>query len=231
LIIDEVLAVGDVQFQKKCLGKMENVSKNEGRTVLFVSHNMGVIAQLCNKSILLKNGSLVAMDNTKKVIDNYLMSRETDSNSYLNSSKNNDSKIYIQSVETLNHLGNISENFQFDECVNLRIRIDVIEFDPLAKISITLQNQTADYLSTLVEDIGEFTSKSRTEISFEIKFPSRIISPNSYAFRVAVFTTMGKVYDLQEMICPITIHDNGTKLSMFEGINYGSFFMDYTITK
>ncbi len=56
LIVDEVLAVGDAEFQKKCLGKMGEVSKGEGRTVLFVSHNMGAIQSLCNKAMLLKNG-------------------------------------------------------------------------------------------------------------------------------------------------------------------------------
>ncbi|CAN5895545.1 hypothetical protein BH11BAC4_BH11BAC4_01240 [soil metagenome] len=58
LIVDEVLAVGDAQFQNKCLGKMEDVSKNQGRTVLFVSHNIGVMKHLCNKGILLNNGKL-----------------------------------------------------------------------------------------------------------------------------------------------------------------------------
>lgn len=58
LIVDEVLAVGDAQFQKKCLGKMEDVSKNQGRTVLFVSHNMAVVRALCNKGIFLKNGTI-----------------------------------------------------------------------------------------------------------------------------------------------------------------------------
>src|ERR1700744_1098390 len=58
LVIDEVLAVGDMDFQEKCLGKMNEVSKGEGRTVLFVSHNMGSITQLCNNAILLKNGQL-----------------------------------------------------------------------------------------------------------------------------------------------------------------------------
>ena len=58
LIVDEVLAVGDAEFQKKCLGKMGDVSKNEGRTVLFVSHNMGAIQNLCQKAILLKNGGI-----------------------------------------------------------------------------------------------------------------------------------------------------------------------------
>ena len=56
LIVDEVLAVGDAEFQKKCLGKMGDISKGEGRTVLFVSHNMGSIRQLCGKGILLSNG-------------------------------------------------------------------------------------------------------------------------------------------------------------------------------
>jgi lipopolysaccharide transport system ATP-binding protein len=56
LIVDEVLAVGDAEFQKKCLGKMGEVSKGEGRTVLFVSHNMGAVSKLCNKGVLLKNG-------------------------------------------------------------------------------------------------------------------------------------------------------------------------------
>src|SRR5579863_9021134 len=60
LILDEVLAVGDSQFQKKCLGKMEDVAASQGRTVLFVSHNMGMIARLCKHSLLLEGGRAVA---------------------------------------------------------------------------------------------------------------------------------------------------------------------------
>ncbi|WP_374951519.1 ABC transporter ATP-binding protein [Mucilaginibacter sp.] len=71
LIVDEVLAVGDAEFQKKCLGKMGDISKGEGRTVLFVSHNMGSIQQLCKKCILLQNGELVAMGENGKVIEHY----------------------------------------------------------------------------------------------------------------------------------------------------------------
>ena len=71
LIVDEVLAVGDVQFQKKCLGKMQDVT-SQGRTVLFVSHNMAAIEQLTQRSILLKKGELVCCDNTDIVVNNYL---------------------------------------------------------------------------------------------------------------------------------------------------------------
>ena len=71
LIVDEVLAVGDAQFQKKCLGKMEDVSKNEGRTILFVSHNMDAIINLCEKGMLFANGILAFKGDVKKCISEY----------------------------------------------------------------------------------------------------------------------------------------------------------------
>jgi lipopolysaccharide transport system ATP-binding protein len=71
LIIDEVLAVGDAGFQKKCLGKMDNVAK-EGRTVLFVSHNMVAIESLCNRALLIEQGQLTSSGDTREVIEKYL---------------------------------------------------------------------------------------------------------------------------------------------------------------
>src|SRR5215216_6391460 len=71
VMVDEVLAVGDAAFQKKCLGKMGDVA-NEGRTVLFVSHNMNAIQRLCPRSILLEKGRLVAQDDTASIVRNYL---------------------------------------------------------------------------------------------------------------------------------------------------------------
>ena len=71
MIVDEVLAVGDAEFQKKCLGKMGDVAKGEGRTVLFVSHNMLAIQQLCKSGILLKNGKLEFSGTIDKVVDAY----------------------------------------------------------------------------------------------------------------------------------------------------------------
>lgn len=73
MIVDEVLAVGDAEFQKKCLGKMGEVSKGQGRTILFVSHNMGAVRKLCNKSILLESGMKIFEGDTNIVIDNYLI--------------------------------------------------------------------------------------------------------------------------------------------------------------
>ncbi len=71
LIVDEVLAVGDFEFQKKCLGKMDEVSKS-GRTVLFVSHNMAAVKNLCDRAIVIDKGSVVFSGNTDLAIDKYL---------------------------------------------------------------------------------------------------------------------------------------------------------------
>lgn len=72
LVVDEVLAVGDVEFQKKCLGKMEEVTKKDGRTILFVSHNLDAVERLCTKTILLKKGEIVKFGETSEVVNYYL---------------------------------------------------------------------------------------------------------------------------------------------------------------
>ncbi len=72
LLIDEVLAVGDAEFQKKCLGKMGDIVK-EGRTVFFVSHNLGAVLNLCSRGILLDNGQMTAAGPIKEVVDTYVL--------------------------------------------------------------------------------------------------------------------------------------------------------------
>jgi lipopolysaccharide transport system ATP-binding protein len=94
LIVDEVLAVGDAQFQKKCLGKMEDVGK-EGRTVLFVSHNMSAIQSLCDRCVVLQSGKLIADDKSAAAVQIYLQDTKI-SNSF-NRSINNSEKPRIVS--------------------------------------------------------------------------------------------------------------------------------------
>ncbi len=76
LIVDEVLAVGDAEFQKKCLGRMRDVSRGDGRTVLFVSHNMDAVQRLCGRAVLLEHGRLVAEGETAGVVAQYLARAE-----------------------------------------------------------------------------------------------------------------------------------------------------------
>ncbi len=99
LIVDEVLAVGDAQFQKKCLGKMEDVSKNSGRTVLFVSHNMAAIKSLCTTAIYLHKGQKVLKGDIQETLEKYICFDQSELNT--NSSYNREilpigKKMFIQ---------------------------------------------------------------------------------------------------------------------------------------
>ena len=100
LVIDEVLAVGDAEFQKKAIGKMQDISKGEGRTVLFVSHNMAAIKSLCTRAVVLKYGKVVFKGSTNDSVEYYL---KNDTNNSLNYrvSKNDYKKIHIKSVEII----------------------------------------------------------------------------------------------------------------------------------
>lgn len=102
LIVDEVLAVGDAEFQKKCLGKMGDVSKGEGRTVLFVSHNMAAVQNLCNKGIVLKDGNIISQQPITQAIEKYIYSTEQISNNEIKS-------LFIDKVQVKNKI-NIGEN-------------------------------------------------------------------------------------------------------------------------
>ena len=117
LVVDEVLAVGDADFQKKAIGKMQQVSKSEGRTVLFVSHNMGSIAQLCTKGILIKNGSISFRGKIDAVIDHYLSSANN-LPAYL-AQENTDMPVQILNASITGSKGISAESFGHDEQVNI----------------------------------------------------------------------------------------------------------------
>lgn len=140
LIVDEVLAVGDAEFQKKCLGKMGEVSKGEGRTVLFVSHNMGSVKQLCNNGILLDKGKIVQLGTINKVTDFYAdIHLSKGKRSLINSITHLHSQLFITSFKINNTdssevvldtdvlkisiQGYASQEFQF----NLEVRVSTPE--------------------------------------------------------------------------------------------------------
>nr|WP_293834728.1 ABC transporter ATP-binding protein [uncultured Arsenicibacter sp.] len=102
LIVDEVLAVGDAEFQQKCLGKMGEVSKGEGRTVLFVSHNMGSISSICNRGVLLKKGMISEVGQINTVINEYNKQMLRTDNSEL---ENSNEEVALRKIEIKNTEG------------------------------------------------------------------------------------------------------------------------------
>jgi lipopolysaccharide transport system ATP-binding protein len=126
LIIDEVLAVGDVEFQKKCLGKMSEVAGG-GRTVLFVSHNMGAVRSLCSRAIVFANGKMVASASAAQAVELYLQSSNThpiDGTEWrwTNSEMPGDRAVKIASVSLLKSDGQSASEIRADEEFQIRIR-------------------------------------------------------------------------------------------------------------
>jgi lipopolysaccharide transport system ATP-binding protein len=129
LLIDEVLSVGDAAFQKRSLGKMEEVSQ-EGRTVLFVSHNMGAVRSLCSRGLLLETGRLVMDDDVDSVINKYLTSTEVSSSGRINWERDNapqDKEVILYGIEIVSLSGEVKTTFQIDEGFQIRIRYQIVE--------------------------------------------------------------------------------------------------------
>lgn len=129
LIVDEVLAVGDQQFQKKCLGKMEEVGK-EGRTVIFVSHSMPTVTSLCDRAILLEAGRIAKMGPTSEVVMHYYTSGQASPASADFSAKHiGDSKVRLLKGEIKNNNGEVALETRIDESVAIEMTFGVTSND------------------------------------------------------------------------------------------------------
>ena len=157
LLVDEVLAVGDAQFQKKCLGKMGEVA-HQGRTVLFVSHNIASIKQLCKKGILLSNGKISSMGEVENVIDHYLANNSGNSPKIdLTGFKSayGHGELDVLSIELLNPSGN-DFSLNFDKPIDLKIQVHANQ--DMANVSFGFGVFTA-------ENIPLFTVRSSDDIT------------------------------------------------------------------
>jgi lipopolysaccharide transport system ATP-binding protein len=222
LIVDEVLAVGDAEFQKKCLGKMGEVSKGEGKTVLFVSHNMGSILQLCNNCLLLNHGKVKSIGSPGSIIQQYYNQNENN----LKFTGNKDSDIYLKQVYTVNSNDEQTANFSHSENINLRITIGINKFDPIQNIGLALLRSDKKRVFTVNKSFSDFYTSGSEEIVVDFVIDGNLIAPMDYSFLVALNNRTGFItYDLQEDICPIKIYDDGTEFAFAEGIDYGCIIL------
>ncbi|MFN5443158.1 MAG: ABC transporter ATP-binding protein [Crocinitomicaceae bacterium] len=183
LIIDEVLAVGDSEFQKKCLSKMGDISKGEGRTVLFVSHNLSSIQHLCSKSILLEKGLIKSIDYTDKILKLYsnLSSNKNDKLIDIELREGNGSLIFEDIIVTDNRGNNNGFVESFSEVTfSLFYRIDHSVKMNNVRIDLALDNNLGERVSWCSTDLLPFNFDfTKNKIDFKImNFP---LSPGEYS--------------------------------------------------
>ncbi|WKK82570.2 ABC transporter ATP-binding protein [Marivirga arenosa] len=171
LIVDEVLAVGDAEFQKKCLGKMDQVSKNEGRTVLFVSHNMVAVNQLCSKGILLNSGRLNMVGSMNDIIKQYINSNDEGGLTiWKNHNFNKDIPIDLKSAGT--SLEGKQPNLKLD--INLSVQSNKYHSKCFLAFDILNEMDSAIFQSIPIEKGFISPSMSEKHFTFRVHLPALI---------------------------------------------------------
>ena len=203
LVVDEVLAVGDAEFQKKAIGKMQEVSRGEGRTVLFVSHNMASIRSLCNNGVLLENGKVRYTGSIESVVNEYLINRSIVHSSNLMERFNNKPlpSSYIESVIFKGANGNDISSAMVGEPLDI-----VINFHNglkrNAKINVGIYDSLGDkrlHLSTeYVCQESSFRDKQNGSAVFH--FDKCPLPGGSYVFNVTFWVQGERLDWVQNMI-------------------------------
>jgi lipopolysaccharide transport system ATP-binding protein len=196
LIVDEVLAVGDAQFQKKCLGKMEDVGK-EGRTVIFVSHQMAAIQNLCQRVIWLNQGQVINDDQTHIAISKYLSSSSDLSSISLADRKDRkgDGRIRFTSVEFQNEYSEKATYFCSGQNVKIVLFFKNTAQEDLEKfnVAIGIDNQIGERITNLSTEVAGSTFhsiRSNTDC-LVINIKKLPLTPGRYGF--TIFSTVNSV--------------------------------------
>ena len=228
LIVDEVLAVGDYAFQKKCLGKMQDVSASDGRTILFVSHNMGALTQLCEHGILLEDGQVKTIGPVKDVIRTYLKSSLNQNTAQARFPPDPSKPCQYVSAEILHSDGELGSDFSCDEPVTIRLRFEIREPIPSLFLAFSLQN--LDGTRVIFSDVRDMDPAVTDRLgvglhTFEISIPPACSHPTTYLLSVSSVIRFMGVVDQHDACCEFVLRDlSSVRTSMHRPlVRAGSF--------
>jgi len=208
LVVDEVLAVGDAEFQKRAIGKMEDITSNQGRTILFVSHNMGAVKQLCQKGILLKNGAIDTVGDVDYVVDEYLKNNRKEV--IVKKSNSNDPN-YFTNIKMLDAKGNLNSEFDFDEDFTLAVSMSIKEWNDNLELSLSVYHQTLQRLFTKNIKLSKYINAD-SDLTLKITFKKKFLLPGNYSWIMCInHPPRIKNYDLRDDILPFSILETGSE--------------------
>jgi len=220
LIVDEVLSVGDTQFQKKCLGKMKDVA-NTGRTVLFVSHNMAAVRQLCSRAILLKKGELIDDGTPDDVIGRYLNSMSTQADLDL---EERTDRLGSGETRITNVLLGTSPEMLGKACYAsygdpLYVRMCFKTQKPLAHAvaAIGFRKEEEHILLINTEIRGETLRNLRERETIDFMIPSLPFAPGKYSLEAEVSSVKGKFYDAISQVANLEVDTSGEYFDLSHG--------------
>ena len=202
LIIDEVLAVGDAEFQKKCLGKMKAIGK-EGRTILFVSHNIQAIESLCDRVILLNNGlklpEISKKETIKLYIDNSLSATIKESKQGVRENKEHGKRARINNIQ-------IKPNFAWQENVKLSFEIEKIDtIIEDIEFGVGIDSISGVRICTF-ESKESYSLNDANKMTFEVVFNQPTLVPGNYLVSIGV-RSLAQTLDFLEFVHEFTINE------------------------
>ena len=213
LIVDEVLAVGDLAFQKKCIQKMHQVA-DSGMTVLFVSHNLQMIKKLCTRSVLLEKGKVVQIGKTADVISTYIRSKEQLSLSfsadYRSERRRGTGLARFENITYADAERRPKSHFEIGETVCFRMEVLAIEKLASLRILILARNESQqDNLIAIEHTVSSSAIKKGKRISFQILVEEHNLMPGSYPLYFWAGTTDHFHFDvLDDLLPPLQIVDH-----------------------
>jgi lipopolysaccharide transport system ATP-binding protein len=233
LIVDEVLAVGDADFQKKAIGKMQDISKDGGRTVLFVSHNMASVQKLCTRGVMLENGIISFEGNIMDVIDRYTSVKiihKGESYADRSDELDRDKKLIIRSLRILNEEKEIQSHFERQQIILVEISLEVLIPNYEYTIAIELWNSKNECLiSSKNFDLNKnlkdqyWPKGMHTMIA---TFPSDIFKEGQYYVTAAATIPIKEILDIYPEHVSFNVKDISSGIFISgEGRN-GNLFMD-----
>lgn len=190
LIVDEVLAVGDAAFQKKCMGKMEDVSRS-GRTILFVSHNMGSIKQLCSRALLLDKGMTVLNGGAAEAVERYFsmyMGGDIPTYSWDEAASPGDDGARLRSIRVCTGEGETVSEFSSAEPVFVEVAYRLLKPHPMFRVGYSLHAADGTYVYySSDDDMPEYSGKLRREGHYvsRCRIPGDLLNAGSYYVAVS----------------------------------------------
>ncbi len=207
LIVDEVLAVGDAEFQKKAIGKMQDISKGQGRTVLFVSHNMAAVKSLCTRGMVLEQGKLSRVGDVEDIVSYYL-NLESDTVIY------HENDLYVlENVQILNSKKEILNNISNGEDFYININLIVKQKNPDIGFCIAVYNEVNELITAIntYHINSEILKLSASKYCFSFKIDKYIFNNGLYSVDFHINDSAGNLFNLLECVTKINIYDNGIR--------------------
>ncbi|MFD2939577.1 ABC transporter ATP-binding protein [Flavobacterium notoginsengisoli] len=202
LVIDEVLAVGDAEFQKKAIGKMQDISKGEGRTVLFVSHNMAAVKSLCNRGIVLEHGKVVFEGEVDDCIDEYLKSGNTNAHKKWDINEQQPADfIRLLEAKVIDVDDRVTFNHLIVNDIKIEFTYEILKDNQMFTHGLNLFNtQGVHILSSHDKDSESLEKPLKIGVHKKtITLPGKILAEGTYSCSFAIMRYSPFVVELHEM--------------------------------